>query len=487
MTHFRHIKLSDSIVMANLVEIAHKKGWLKEEPTPPLLTKQASQENSEIPADDLDANLLRLASLLRAESLVSYATNLEERFVNYKVAKTNLYKAFKETGESFLEEAHPEGDPILTDNPEGMIEGLTTKHKKIVDMIQKQPTGKYAGKQAASMEKLSADHIIAQVKLALGQEAPIGGARNVEFPKGWADFLQKPIETAPIEPINPATVAGGEGLFGGLAAKFLATTAGAGAAIAAGAIAGGLIGNEVFENKFYAEELTDAVKNLLSETDDIKKYEDEFNNISAYVEAISTNFGLYSAAAKNVSSFRDKPSPEGMKSLEELETAANAMSSNAEKIREYMKSLLQGGTSVDLIVWKSKSAQFRDIEIAAANLSKVITTKTLPGLVSVANVIRKALDNNSSSSQTASSEQLVKEMRASIAIIDSLISKVNASNARNKDALLKWLNESKEEATSLLNEFNGEAPGIKAKMHDRFEKELTTLNGYLRQFSAKVR
>jgi hypothetical protein len=480
--------------MRELEIVAHQKGWLKEEPTPPL-TKQASQENSDIPNDDLDANLLRLASLLRAESLVSYATNLEERFVNYKVAKTNLYKAFKETGESFLEEAHPEGDPVLTDNPEGMIEGLTTKHKKIVDMIQKQPTGKYAGTQVVPTKKFSADHIIAQVKLALGQEAPIGGARNVEFPKGWADFLQKPIETAPLEPINPATVAGGEGIFGGLAAKFLAMTAGEVAAIAAGAIVGGLIGNELFENKFYAEELTDAVKNLLSEADDIKKYEDEYNNISSYIGDIESGIKEYNSLANQVSSFRSHPSSEGLQGLEHLydlvigNPSKNILgiSPAADKIREYMKDILKGGTSLDLILWKTKSAQFRDVELAAANLSKVITTKTLPGLVSVANVIRKALDNNSSSSENASAEQLVKEMRASIAIIDSLITKVNASNARNKDTLLKWLNDSKEEATSLLNEFNGEAPGIKARMHDRFEKELTTLNGYLKQFSAKVR
>jgi hypothetical protein len=483
MSTFRHIKLADSEVMRSLEIVAHKKGWIPEEQPKPMV-KQASATTVEA-TDNLDENILKLASELRANNFDQYANALEERLVNYKMAKVNLYKAFKETGEDFLEEAHPEGDPNLTDAPEGMVEGLITRHKKIIDMINKKPTGKVA----------SVSDVINQVKIAL-EPAPVGGAREISFPKDW---FPKNIETAgPLEPVVPQATGG---ILSGLLAKLTGTAAGAVFAIATSAIIGGIEGYSYFENKFYAEELNDAVNNLFSELSDIEKYSDEYNEITSSIDKLKTNIKDYNSLASQLSSFKENPSVDGIKKLDALEKSALAISTSSEKIREYMKTILKetyhtnlfgqqtergGGVHPDLILWKTKAAQFNDVELAAAQVSQVITNKTLPALTTIANVVQKAVDNASSPTGEKSSEQLIKDFNTAITNIDSYMAKVQASSMKNKDALLGWLEATKKQAASLLNEFNGEAPGIKERMHDRFAKELATLTGYLTQVASKL-
>ena len=102
---------------------------------------------SEAEDTSLTATLLKLCNKLRAEGFAKYADSLEDKFVNYKAAGVHLYQAHKETGEDLVERAHPDGDNKIVSevsNNNGDVETIVSKHKKIVDVVNKQPTGKLA-------------------------------------------------------------------------------------------------------------------------------------------------------------------------------------------------------------------------------------------------------------------------------------------------------------------------------------------------------
>ena len=112
----------------------------------------------------LTATILKLCNKLRAEGHNKYAESVENKFVNYKTAGVHLYQAHKETGEDLVDQAHPDGDnKIVSDvsDNNGDIETIVSKHKKIVDIVNKQPTGKLAS-------------YVEQCKIALGVTNDIG-------------------------------------------------------------------------------------------------------------------------------------------------------------------------------------------------------------------------------------------------------------------------------------------------------------------------
>jgi len=127
----------------------------------------------------LDENILKLCSGLRAKGFGKQAETLEQKFITYKAAaNTHLYRAHDEDGEDLVHAAHPDGDVNMGDGELGDVETTVSKHKKIVDLIQKTPTGKLAS-------------YIAQCKIALGQDAAVsgdvpGGAPSVQAPAGTA-------------------------------------------------------------------------------------------------------------------------------------------------------------------------------------------------------------------------------------------------------------------------------------------------------------
>lgn len=100
----------------------------------------------------LDENILKLCVGLRDKGLTSQAEALEQKFTTYKAANsarmaklaanTHLYRAHDEDGEDLVNAAHPDGDVNMGDGEHGDVETIVSKHKKIVDVIQKTPTGK---------------------------------------------------------------------------------------------------------------------------------------------------------------------------------------------------------------------------------------------------------------------------------------------------------------------------------------------------------
>lgn len=105
----------------------------------------------------LDESILKLCCGLRDKGLTSQAEALERKFITYKAAaNVHLYRTHDEDGEDLVHAAHPDGDTNMGDGELGDVETIVSKHKKIVDIIQKTPTGKLA-------------NIVQQCKLILAQ------------------------------------------------------------------------------------------------------------------------------------------------------------------------------------------------------------------------------------------------------------------------------------------------------------------------------
>jgi hypothetical protein len=108
-----------------------------------------------------EENILKLCLKLQEKGFDKYATELERKFITYKQATTlHLYKVHKEDGDDLLDFAHPDGDAHIADaeNGNGDVETKQNRHKKIVEIVNKAPTGKLATKS-----------IVDAVKIALGQ------------------------------------------------------------------------------------------------------------------------------------------------------------------------------------------------------------------------------------------------------------------------------------------------------------------------------
>lgn len=103
-----------------------------------LLNLNASEDSS------FDENILKLCEGLRNKGFEKHARDLEEKFLNFKKADVHLYRVHDEDGDDLVEFAHPEGDTNMGDDDLGDVETIVSKHKKIVDVIQKEPTGKLA-------------------------------------------------------------------------------------------------------------------------------------------------------------------------------------------------------------------------------------------------------------------------------------------------------------------------------------------------------
>jgi len=147
---FKHGKFSDSPVMRQLERVAIKKGMFK----PEEIVKKASISLE--PSEDLFSDILKLANSLRDRGFEKEANELEDNIITYKTAETHLYKAIDETGEDLLEFAHPNGSVKMHDAKDemGVVEDLLDKHEKILKIVNKTPTGKYASVLSALAEDL---------------------------------------------------------------------------------------------------------------------------------------------------------------------------------------------------------------------------------------------------------------------------------------------------------------------------------------------
>lgn len=113
-------------------------------------------------AENLPQSIPDTASLATAASvineLISLANDLEDmgdvktamavdKQINiYKKAINSLYDVTGETGDEFINQTHPKGGVTVVPAKDegGKIETIVEQHKKILDKVNKNPTGKYA-------------------------------------------------------------------------------------------------------------------------------------------------------------------------------------------------------------------------------------------------------------------------------------------------------------------------------------------------------
>lgn len=153
---YKNIKFEDSPVFRSLEKLALKKGLI----APEELKKEASvkEEVSYQPVANLNQNILKLCSGLRAQGFESYANELEVKFLALKKA------------ENILDTAHPEGSVKLPDmEGDAIIEDCEEQKKKIEEIIKKTPKGKF-GKDIVNLVKITLAQAASSPKEALENE-----------------------------------------------------------------------------------------------------------------------------------------------------------------------------------------------------------------------------------------------------------------------------------------------------------------------------
>ena len=123
-----------------------------------LLASNVSQEMG------VNEKILSLCAKLRQEGFAKQADGLESKFLTYKSAAVHLYNTHNETGEDLINAAHPDGDNAICDAADGLgtVETVLSRHKKMVDVITKEPKGKLASRSASKLIK-KADVVIAEI------------------------------------------------------------------------------------------------------------------------------------------------------------------------------------------------------------------------------------------------------------------------------------------------------------------------------------
>jgi hypothetical protein len=146
--------------MRSLEKLAKEKGTFKHEPAIKKQSEKAPQDLTV--STNLTQNILRLCAGLSSKGFDSFANEIEDNFIQYKKANT-LYNTSKETGEDLVDQAHPKGSHKLDGvaGDKAVFESILTRHLKMVDVVNKKPTGKLA----------SASKIINAVKLVFAQDA----------------------------------------------------------------------------------------------------------------------------------------------------------------------------------------------------------------------------------------------------------------------------------------------------------------------------
>jgi len=163
----KHIGFSDSIVMKELEKIAVKDKLIEFEKKPEIQAK-ASTELKE--TGDVFMDSITLAESLREKGFNKQAALLEKRALEYKEQTkegSEQYNWWEEDGDSFLEFAHKNDyhEPLPSSNDYGRVEDEIGEHKKIMQSVERQPTGKTASDKKKIINEIN----------RIAQEAEGGG------------------------------------------------------------------------------------------------------------------------------------------------------------------------------------------------------------------------------------------------------------------------------------------------------------------------
>lgn len=140
----KHIKFEDSPVMRQLERDAARKGHfeLTDNEIVNVATDKFKAELN--PTGDALVDISRLTSVLREKGYEKQADELERNLLAYKTAEKHLYRAHDEDGEDVLNFAYPDGDVQVGDGEYGKVYTPQNQAKKILEIVNKEPTGKLA-------------------------------------------------------------------------------------------------------------------------------------------------------------------------------------------------------------------------------------------------------------------------------------------------------------------------------------------------------
>lgn len=136
----------DSPVMRELERLEVAKNGADKFP----VKKQASDNET-----DVLSKMFRLSKELRKAGRFKDAQSLDEKIVRYATSERHIYNTHGETGDDLIDFAHQDGDIEVapSEHDYGKVETQLSQHKRIVDIVQKEPTGKYA--TASAMNKVA--------------------------------------------------------------------------------------------------------------------------------------------------------------------------------------------------------------------------------------------------------------------------------------------------------------------------------------------
>jgi len=131
-----------SIIFNQYAKKAIEKGWIPSS----HIKKTASEKEKIVPTGELIIDFPILIAQLKNKGLYDQAKSLEQKFILYKQAETHLYRVHDEDGEDVLNLAHPGKNVEIGKASEGLgvVNSLLEKHDKMVNVLSKKPTGKYA-------------------------------------------------------------------------------------------------------------------------------------------------------------------------------------------------------------------------------------------------------------------------------------------------------------------------------------------------------
>ncbi len=151
---FKHIPFIESPVMREFARVAAKKGLV--EAAPEIVKSASAESESKLQIHDFYGNLVNLANGLRNKGMIKEAESLEDKIFTLKQAEVHLYRAIDEDGDDLLNAAYPDGDVSVSDAKDGngIVRTPQSAHKKMVEVVSKNPTGKYASGEE-TLEKVA--------------------------------------------------------------------------------------------------------------------------------------------------------------------------------------------------------------------------------------------------------------------------------------------------------------------------------------------
>lgn len=133
---FKTKNLEESSIMRSFAKKAVETGLVKLDP----IVKKSS--NNYCSTNDLSCDIMKLIAGLKEIGKVKYAEELEENFIRFKKAETRYYNSMKEDGDDLINYAHPTSYFAKGKEENSKVETIVEIKKKILDSLNKKPTGK---------------------------------------------------------------------------------------------------------------------------------------------------------------------------------------------------------------------------------------------------------------------------------------------------------------------------------------------------------